>query len=503
MTAAPLLELRGIVKRYGEVVATNAVDLSVTAGEVHALVGENGAGKSTLMKVLSGALRQDAGSILINGTPVVFHSPADAIAAGVGMIPQDLQLVGEMTVAENIVLGTEPVGGRSPFVDRMAMTQIAAAALTELGETIDPSVPVRELSVARRQLVEIARAVSRKVRVLAFDEPTAALSDREVAALFRLIRRLTDEGAGIVYISHRLDEVLAIADRVTVMRDGAVVASAPVATMDRKAIVRAMVGRELPEGARREAKAPGDELLRLAGVSGGRLTGIELALRRGEVVGLAGLVGAGRTELARLIFGADRRTAGRMTVTGVAVDPRSPREAIDLGIGLLTEDRDGCGLIPEMNVRENATLAALARFRRGPFIARRRESETVRGLASRLRLAAPSIETAVSQLSGGNRQKVVLARWLATQSKILIFDEPTAGVDVGARQEIHALIDELAAEGRGVIVISSDLDELLSIADKIVVMREGRIAGELSASQATRENVMTLATSGSSYPASA
>jgi ABC-type sugar transport system ATPase subunit len=501
MTAASILELRGIVKRFGDVVAVNAVDFRVEAGEVHALVGENGAGKSTLMKVLSGAFRQDAGSVLINGTAVVFGSPADAIAAGVGVIPQDLQLVGEMTVAENIVLGTEPVRGRSPFVDRKAMTQVAASALTELGETIDPGTLVQDLSIAQRQLVEIARAVSRKVRVLAFDEPTAALSDREVAALFRLIRRLTDDGVAIVYISHRLDEVLAIADRVTVMRDGAVVASAPVATMDRKAIVRAMVGRELPEGARREAKAPGDALLTLAGVSSARVTGVDLALRRGEVLGLAGLVGAGRTELARLIFGADRRTGGQMTLEGRAIDPRSPREAIELGIGLLTEDRDG--LIPQLNVRENVTLAALRRFHRGPFIARRRENDAVSGLASRLRIKARSIEAVVSELSGGNRQKVVLGRWLATQSKILIFDEPTAGVDVGARQEIHALIDELAAEGRGVIVISSDLDELLAISDRVVVMREGRIAGELSAAEATRENVMTLATSDRAYPASA
>jgi ribose transport system ATP-binding protein len=493
MTTAPLLELRGIVKRYGEVVAVNGVNFTLAAGEVHALVGENGAGKSTLMKILAGAIRRDGGSVVFDGVEAELGSPADSLALGVGMIPQTLQLVPGMTVAENIVLGAEPLIKGTPFVDRAASERIAAVALGQLGETMDLAATVTDLSVARRQVVEIARAISRRVRILALDEPTAALSPHEVAGLFRLIRRLKAEGVGIIYISHRLDEIKEIADRVTVLRDGAVVASQPKSTLDRAAMIRFMVGHELDDDLRRAPSATRDDLLKLEGVSGGRLRGIDLTLRRGEILGLAGLVGAGRTELTRLIFGADRKSGGRILLEGREVDPLSPREAIELGIGLLTEDRDRLGLVPMMNVRENVTLAGLKRFCRGPFVVKAREASAARGHAERLRIKASSVELDVGALSGGNRQKVVLARWLETQSKILIFDEPTAGVDVGARQEIWALAGELAAEGRGVMVVSSDLDELLALCDRIVVMREGRVAGVLDREKATREAIMTLA----------
>jgi ABC-type sugar transport system ATPase subunit len=494
MTPAPLLALSGIVKRYGEVVAVDGVDLTVAAGEVHALVGENGAGKTTLMKVLSGAIAPDGGAIVIDGSETPFRGPADAIAAGVGMIPQDIQLVPEMTVAENIVLGAEPVRRNGTFVDHAALHQIAARALRPLDETLDLNARAGSLPVASRQLVEIARALSRRVRILALDEPTASLSDRETTRLFALIRRLAADGVGIIYISHRLDEVLAIADRVTVLRDGKAVATEPASKLDRNAMVRLMVGREVAAPEPRESQIADEPILTLSGVAGNGLSGIDLVLRRGEVLGIAGLVGAGRTELTRLIFGADRRTAGRMSVAGREAAPRSPREAIDLGIGLLTEDRDGLGLIRQMNVRENITLAGLMRFARGPFIAKGEETAAARGHVDRLRIKAPSTEVPVTQLSGGNRQKVVLARWIETGSKVLVFDEPTAGVDVGARQEIHALIGELAAAGRGLIVVSSDLDELLALCDRIVVMRAGRITGELSGRAATREAVMSLAT---------
>jgi ribose transport system ATP-binding protein len=493
MTPSPLLELRRIVKRYGEVVAVSGVDLTLAAGEVHALVGENGAGKSTLMKILAGAIDRDGGSVLFDGVEAELGSPADSIALGVGMIPQALQLVPGMTVAENVVLGAEPKLSGTPFLDRAASARIAADALSQLGETMDLAALVSGLSVARRQIVEIARAISRKVRILALDEPTAALSPHEIAGLFRLIRRLKAEGVGILYISHRLDEILQIADRVTVLRDGAVVASVPAAALDRAAMIRLMVGRELDDETRRAPAQAGDELLKLEDVSGGRLRGIDLVLRRGEILGIAGLVGAGRTELTRLIFGADPRAGGRIFLEGREVDPRSPRDAIDLGIGLLTEDRDRLGLVPLMNVRENITLAGLRRFCRGPFVVKAQEASAARGHAERLRIKTPSVEVGVGALSGGNRQKVVLARWLETRSKVLLFDEPTAGVDVGARQEIWAVACGLAAEGRGVMVVSSDLDELLAICDRIVVMCEGRIAGELGRAEATREAIMTLA----------
>lgn len=495
MTAAPVLDMRGIVKRFGRVAAVDRAALSLGAGEIHALVGENGAGKSTLIRILAGAIPRDAGAILVDGRAVSLLSPVEAIALGIGMIPQDLQLVPDMTVAENIVLGAEPTRGRTPFVDRRAMERRASEAIRQLGEAFDLSIPVARLSVARRQIVEIARAISRKVRILALDEPTASLSPPEVGRLFALIRRLASQGVAVLYVSHRLDEIFEIADRVTIMRDGAVIATEPVAALDRKTMIRHMVGRELEDNPA-PAAVVGEEILRLEGLCGGRLRGIDLTVRCGEILGLAGLVGAGRTELARLVFGADPRTGGRVVLFGRVVHPRSPREAIDLGLGLLPEDRDRLGLVSQMNVRENVTLAGLRALSRGPFVVRRRERDAVQSHVERLRIKAPSGEVSVSQLSGGNRQKIVLARWLQVGARLLIFDEPTAGVDVGARAEIHGLIRGMASAGTGVIVVSSDLDELLEVCDRIAVMREGRIAGELVRAAATRAGIMTLATGG-------
>ncbi len=491
-----LLELRGIVKRYGGVLALDGVDFGVERGEVHALVGENGAGKSTLMKILAGAIPRDAGTVLVEGAEADLDSPAASLRLGIGMIHQDLKIVPEMTVAENLLLGAEPLLAGTPFLDRRAMERAARAALAQLGEDLDPWAKAGRLGVARQQIVEIAGAISRKVRVLALDEPTASLTGREIARLFDVVRRLRAEGAGIVYISHRLDEVFEIADRVTVLRDGRTVASAPASTIDRTTLVRWMIGREIAEGAREGAPAAGEEILRLEGVASGWLGPVNLALSRGEVLGLAGLVGAGRTELARLVFGADRPDSGRMFLEGREIAPRSPREAIDLGIALLTEDRNRLGLVSTMNVRENVTLASLRALGRGIFTSLRREETATRRHVDRLRIRAPSLDAGVDQLSGGNRQKVVLARWLETRSKVLIFDEPTAGVDVAAKAEILALVRELAAGGAGVMVVSSDLPELLGLSDRILVLCEGAIAGDLAAGEATQERVMTLATGG-------
>jgi ribose transport system ATP-binding protein len=491
-----LLGLSGIVKRYGEVLALDRVDFELTRGEIHALVGENGAGKSTLMKILAGAIPRDAGAVLVDGAEAEPDSPAASQRLGIGMIHQDLRLVPEMTVAENLLLGAEPLVAKTPFLDRRAMERAARDALAQLGEELDPAAKAGTLGVARQQIVEIARAISKKVRILALDEPTASLTGREIGRLFAVLRRLRAEGTGIIYISHRLEEVFEIADRVTVLRDGRTVATAAASEIDRATLVRYMVGRDIAEGTRRNPPAGGEELLRLEGVAANGLGPVDLSLHRGEVLGLAGLVGAGRTELVRLVFGADRPERGRIFLEGRQVSPRSPREAIDLGIALLTEDRNRLGLIPTMGVRENVTLAGLRSLGRGLFTSRRREAEATRRHVDRLRIRTPSIEAAVDQLSGGNRQKGVLARWLETRSKVLIFDEPTAGVDVGARAEILALVRELAAGGAGVIVVSSDLPELLGVSDRILVLHRGRIAGELAAEDATQERVMTLATGG-------
>jgi ribose transport system ATP-binding protein len=491
-----LLELRGIVKSYGEVRALDGVDFRLEGGEVHALVGENGAGKSTLMKILASAIPKDAGAVFLEGAEVALDGPASARRLGIGMIHQDVNLVPEMTVAENLLLGSEPLIGKTPFLDRGAMARAARAALGQLGEDLDPSEKAGRLGVARQQLVEIAREISRNVRILALDEPTASLTGREAERLFGVVRRLRAEGAGVIYISHRLDEVFEIADRATVLRDGRTVASAPTAAIDRPTLVRWMVGREVRNEARKETCAAGEEILRLEGVAAGWIGPLSLVLRRGEILGLAGLVGAGRTETARLVFGADRPERGKILLEGREIAPRSPREAIDLGIALLTEDRNRLGLVSTMSVRENVTLAGLRALGRGMFTSAAREAAATRHHVERLRIRTPSLDAGVDQLSGGNRQKVVLARWLETRSKVLIFDEPTAGVDVAAKEEILSLVRELAAGGAGVIVVSSDLPELLGISDRVLVLCRGRIAGELAAEDATQERVMTLATGG-------
>ncbi len=492
--AAPLLEMRGILKQYPGVRALGGVSFSLNGGEVHCLVGENGAGKSTLMKILAGALRRDAGTIALGGTPAEIDSPAAAQRLGIGMIYQDFKLVPEMSVAENILLGNEPTRGFPPVIDRRSMYRQAQTLLAQLGESIDPAARVIDLSVAKRQIVEIAKAISRKVRVLAMDEPTAPLTEHEIATLFGVIRRLKAEGVGIIYISHRLEEIFEIGDRVTVLRDGEVITTVPVGSLDRRALIRWMVGREMEnEYPRIESRRRG-EILRLESLEGPRLRPVSLSLFAGEVLGLSGLVGAGRTELARIIFGADHRTGGRMLLDGRELNVRAPHEAINAGIALLTEDRNRYGLVMQMSVRENISLANLRSLLRGPFIDRKREEDTARRFAEDLRIRPPDTGAAVETLSGGNRQKVVLARWLATKARVLIFDEPTAGIDVGVKYEIYTLINRLANEGIGVLVISSDLPELLGICHRIAVMCEGQVTGIVDVPGATPEQIMTLAT---------
>lgn len=491
---SPILEMRNIRKEYPGVLALEDVSFELQAGEVHCLVGENGAGKSTLMKILSGALSKDAGVLLIDGQEMRISSPADSQQYGIGMIYQDFKLVPELSVAENILLGNEPRKSGSPFIDYRVMHETARNILAQLGEEIDVTSIVSSLSIAKRQVVEIAKALSRKIRILALDEPSASLTDHELNNLFEVIRKLKANGVGIIYISHRLEEIFEIGDRVTILRDGKHVHTSPIAEADRRGLVRWMVGRELENEYPKINLTRGDELLSIEHLSGGMLQDISLTVHRGEIFGLAGLVGAGRTELARVLFGADRREKGLVRLEGKEINPLSPRDAIDLGLGLLTEDRNKYGLIMQMNVRENITLSNLHAVVRGLFVSRSGESTAASTYMENLRIKTPSMEQEVEHLSGGNRQKVVLARWLFTNSKLLIFDEPTVGIDVGVKFEIYNLMMNLVQKGIGVIVISSDLPEMLGIADRIGVMCEGRLMGILSKQEATQEKIMHLAT---------
>ena len=491
---AVLLEMRNIRKQYPGVLALDDVPFDLNAGEVHCLVGENGAGKSTLMKILSGALQKDSGQILIDGSNVKIASPSESRNHGIGIIYQDFKLVPELNVAENVLLGNEPTRGKSPFLDRPMMHNKTRSVLMQLGESIDTTALVGSLSVAQQQIVEIAKAISRKVRILAMDEPSAPLTEKELVNLFRVIRTLKAEGVGIIYISHRLEEIFEIGDRVTVLRDGKFVQRCNISDADRTSLIHWMVGRDLEKEKPKLARLQGSEILRIENVGGRKLRNISLTVHRGEILGLGGLVGARRSELARIIFGADPRESGRIFLDGRDIHPRSPRETIDLGIGLLTEDRNRYGLMMQMSVKENISLSNLRDTLTWFFIDNDKEESVARKYIDGLRIKTTGSNQRVENLSGGNRQKVVLARWLYTRSKLLIFDEPTSGIDIGVKYEIYTIINKLAEDGIGVIVISSDLPELLSICDHIAVMCEGTIAGILSRDEFSSERFMMLAT---------
>lgn len=491
----PLLEMVGISKAYPGVTALAGVGLEVRAGEVHCLVGENGAGKSTLVKILGGAEMADDGRILIDGRRVVLRSPADALRAGIGIIYQDFKLVPHLSVAENVVLGRLPTRGRRLVVDWTAARDRARDLLATLGEDLDVGRRVTELSPAQQQQVEIARVLGHEARIVAMDEPSATLTDRELANLFRVVRELVRRGVGILYISHRLDEIDELGDRITVLRDGCRVGTFDAAGLPRPTLVRHMVGREVAQQALGEAGEPGEIVLRVEHLRRDPVVrDVSFEVRRGEVLAIAGLVGAGRSDVARLIFGADRASSGRILLDGVEIDPRSPREAIDLGIGLLTEDRNRQGLILELSVRDNILLSGFASLRRALGIDWRRADEVSRSFIDGLQIRTQGPRQKVRHLSGGNRQKVVLARWLFSRSRVLIFDEPTKGIDVAIKLEIHRLLRGLADRGVGVVVISSDLPEVLALGDRIAVMREGEIVGTLKRDEATPETVMRLAT---------
>lgn len=490
---APLLEMRGIVKSFPGVQALRGVELQLHAGEVLALLGENGAGKSTLMKVLGGALRADAGTIAISGTSAQFHTPHDACRAGVAVIYQEFNLVPGLSACENIFLGREPT--RGGLISHGQERREAAELFRRLGVSLDVDTPCRDLTTAQQQLVEIAKALAFQARIIVMDEPSAALTSHEVARLFAIIRDLQKQGIGVVYISHRLDEIFEIADRVTVLRDGLNVAAHPLAEVTRQELIERMVGRELNDEFPRRTSAIGAPRLEVRGLRrGSAVRDVSLSVRSGEILALTGLVGAGRTETVRLIFGADEREAGEIRLDGRLLKIRSPRDAIAAGIGLLTEDRKLQGLVLGHSVRENFGLPNLDRLSRGGFVRLWRERQEFSGFSETLHIKVSSAEQRAGTLSGGNQQKVVLAKWLARNCEVLIFDEPTRGIDVGAKYEIYLLMNELAAQGKAIIMISSELPEVLGMADRILVLHEGRITGEVGdARAATQEEIMKLA----------
>jgi ribose transport system ATP-binding protein len=491
----PLLRMTGISKTYPGVTALEDVDLELIAGEVHCLVGENGAGKSTLVKILGGAERPDEGSISLGGRDLSVRNPVDALRAGIGVIYQDFKLVPHLSAAENISLGQLPTRGTVPVVDWPALHERARGLLALLGEDLPPDQRVADLSPAQQQMVEIARVLNHDARLIAMDEPSATLTDRELDNLFGLIRRLTAQNVGIIYISHRLEEIDDIGDRVTVLRDGRKVGTFKSAALDRPTLVRHMVGREIEDEVSRDVPEAGDTILQVECLRRPpSVQDVSFDVRRGEVFCIAGLVGSGRTEAARLIFAADRKRSGRILLSGREIDPRTPRQAIDLGIGLLTEDRDRQGLIMELSVRDNILLSRLTALRRHLGIDWKRADEASQSFVDTLRIRTPGLHQKVVHLSGGNRQKVVLARWLFTDARLLIFDEPTKGIDVAVKREIHGLLRDLADRGIGVVVISSDLPEVLGLGDRIGVMREGRMIEILDRADATQERIMRLAT---------
>jgi ribose transport system ATP-binding protein len=493
---APLLRMTDIDKRFPGVHALDGAQFELRAGEVHALVGENGAGKSTIMKLLAGIHVPDGGRIELSGRPVAFASPRDALAAGIGMVHQELNLVPHLTVAQNIFLGRESrrfgVGTDDADLNRRT-TQL----LNRLNIALDPQARADGLTVAKQQMVEIARALSFESSVLIMDEPTAALTDTEIVELFRIVRQLRDQGVGVVHISHRLEELTEISDRITVMRDGRTVATMPTAQASIDEVIRLMVGRTIYGSVPELPETPGREsALQVRGLNRGRqVRDVSFELYRGEILGVAGLVGAGRTELARLVFGADPKDSGEVIVGGKPVDIRSPRDAVRNGIAYLSEDRKRFGLALGMDVESNIVQATLPRFsRRLGWIDRAATRKVAQGHVDGLRIKTPGIGQVTRALSGGNQQKVVLGKWLTADCEVLIVDEPTRGVDVGAKSEIYALLNELARQGRAVVVISSELPEILRLSHRVLVMCEGRVTGELSAEEATQERIMTLAT---------
>ncbi len=500
-----LLRMDKINKSFPGVQALKDVDFEVRRGEIHALVGENGAGKTTLMRVLSGAAPPDSGSIYWNGEPVSIPDPAAAQALGISMIYQELTLIPYLDLGQNIYLGREPAAKAPNFIDWQRLYRMAQEQLARVGLEVDPRTLVAELPIAQRQMVEVAKALSLDASLLVMDEPTSALTEHEVETLFERMRELKAQGVSIVFISHRLEEVFRIADRVTVLRDGQLVGSAPISDLTEDDVVRMMVGRELKSYHAKEVAPIGDEVLRVEDLSRGDVVrGVSFSLRKGEILGVAGLVGAGRTELSETIFGVHPATGGRILIDGRPVEIHSPAQAIELGMGFVPEDRKAQGLFLRLSVAFNIVTVALKSLTTLGLIRPNAARNLARTFVERLAIRTPSLEQRVRNLSGGNQQKVVIARWLTLEPKILILDEPTRGIDVGAKAEIYALMSDLAKRGVGILMISSELPEVLGVSDRILVMREGRIVAEINDPRgATQDDIMRAAAGGANGGGSA
>ena len=493
-TVRPVLEMRSIDKRFPGVQALQSVSMDVLPGEVHALVGENGAGKSTLMKILAGVYSQDGGEIVYKGHPYQPHTPRAARDAGIVTIYQELNLVPELSVAENMYLGMELQ--RGPFLDSRAMHKRARELLsTRLHLDIDPGTTVGKLGVGVQQMVEVAKALLHEADIIIMDEPTASLSPREIADLFAIVRELRGHGVSTIFISHHLDETFELSDRTTVLRDGQLVSTQPTSELDTASLIQLMVGRDLAEHDPKRPVEIGDEILRVEGLTRhGAFEDITFSARAGEIIGLAGLVGAGRTEVVRGIFGADPIDRGQIFINGEPVAIKNPRDAIGHGIALLTEDRKSQGLVLLFDVRENITLPVLDSLTRTQFTDMAREQEIAAGFIERLAIKASSQEQEALNLSGGTQQKVVLSKWLAAEARVIIFDEPTRGIDVGAKAEIYEIMNELVANGDTIVMVSSELPEIMAMSDRVLVMQGGRIRGELSREEATQQRIMRFAT---------
>jgi rhamnose transport system ATP-binding protein len=490
----PIVELNGIAKHFGGVQALRGVDFSLFPGEVHALVGENGAGKSTLVKILAGIYRPDAGVVKVGGEVVELRSPTQAQSLGIAVVQQEPMLFPDLDVAENVFMGRHP-RDRFGRVDWKRMYREVDQLLESLDVSLSSRTPVQGLSVAEQQLVEIAKALSLQARVLVLDEPTAALSSHEVEELFSIVKQLRERGVAVLFVSHRLEEVFKIADRLTVFRDGAHVITAPVSEMNTEEIIKHMVGRELSNLFPKSEVEIGEIVLEVRHLTRpGVFADVSFQLRRGEILGFAGLVGAGRTEVARVLFGLDRAESGEIWLKGKKVHIRSPQHAMNYGIAYVPEDRHQHGLIMNFSIAANITLPILQQVSRLGLVDPRREQKIAGGYSSQLQVRSTGVEQLVNALSGGNQQKVVLSKWLATNPSVLILDEPTRGIDVGAKAEVHRIISDLAARGLAIILISSELPEVLAMADQVIVLHEGRVTGTFTRSEATQERVMFAAT---------